>query len=138
MCLDKIDKRVNDPDKVYDGWKVFSVRDDDKLVPVIISTNKSFSENEWNIDDCTETLTTDDYVEEYKTGFHVFAERDDAISWREGTEVVRKVKVRNVQTIGKQLIHNSTSEKKQYVQVYVGRELFIYSVDEPLTEKGEN
>jgi len=119
MCLDELAefKVVKD----Y-GWEVFQerygqlaqlCRHNTPAVPII--------EEEWQTDPNDYHLLTEYGGKVYKTGFHLFTNKGDALCYANGN-VVRKVRFKNIVAKGKQCLPCTFSAK---ANVIVVRERYV-------------
>lgn len=100
MCLNTITE--TGLNKSGYGWKVFMVRNG-KLYGDIFFTNKPKRLNRWLK---AIRVRIKVFLNEYPSGFHIFIEKNTALSWQRGTvgdnNVIRRVKYRKAHTTGTQ------------------------------------
>jgi hypothetical protein len=106
MCLETITSGP-EPQAEGVGYKVFALRED-RLQAVLFNKFRNFEEGEWITDHNRQDLRIDFNSEQYKSGFHIFENKEDAQTyldtyheWLELVSgdkvgVLRKVRYRNV------------------------------------------
>lgn len=118
MCLSTITSSKNLPNATGYGWKVMSNMDNKIITPCFAT---SLAVGRWHKDKRQYKLK-DNYSDEYKTGFHIFATRQAARLYKRGTfDKVYKVKYRHVVATGTQWDGLSN----EYLPALVVREIML-------------
>jgi hypothetical protein len=118
MCLDFVKKTKVKDEGV--GYQVFSINNG-----VLLPSNREYyykknqkrnyiPVNRWEKDKSTNMIFYTNCKKPYKdlqyeSGFHIFLNLKDAIEWRVGKQVIRKVKYKQVVVHGFQYIYNKNS-----------------------------
>ena len=130
MCLHVIIKKIETPtDKEYKAWKVFTepkhttIADVKFISPCVMGTKLKL--DKWQ--KARKVKITDDRMNPYLSGFHVFTSRARAIKYATDiTDVVLPVTVRKVRTRG---MADWSPDFKSQSDCLVADEIFIKSED---------
>lgn len=126
MCLETITHGPN-LEEEGEGYKVFEIHAGELLAPL---KNFTFVKNEWLSD--SEDFDIDEGEGFYRTGFHIFSNREDAEAYYNSLTgctgrrdfVIEKVKYRNVCAKGLHL-RDIFGNDPRLAQCVVAREIFI-------------
>jgi hypothetical protein len=127
MCLETISQGP-DPAEEGEGYKVFEIC---RPAGTLVSPLKdfTFARNKWMSDQNDFNITE---VVRYRTGFHIFSNREDAEAYSGSISVtgyrdfvVEKVKYRNVSAKGLHLRKLYGNDSGRRVPCVVAREIFI-------------
>jgi len=118
MCLDELaDFKVT---KDY-GWQVF--REEDGELFQLFGCNSLVPEEKWQTDPNDYPLLTEYDRKPYRTGFHLFTNKKNALYYANpDDEVVRKVRFRKIVAKGRQCLPWTFSSK---ANVIVVRERYV-------------